>query len=271
MKALLLSLLFLFVQLSVQAQFNICPHGTYNMGVIYSYAVDEQVFWASRRDVTGTIVTTDVGNTWTLGSFTDPKGYPVMCIHAFDANTAFVTASTIYKTTDRGTTWTAATGVFNNASSFVNTIHFFDQNNGVSVGDPVDGYYEIYTTTNGGVNWVRVPSNNIPAPLTGETGYANLHAYYNNSYWFPASNGRIFRSTDRGFTWTSHQLFPQATGLGAIAFRDELHGLSDCMIGPNWNYYKTSDGGSNWTYVSSWPSWMYGYFNIVSIPGSQSI
>ena len=224
----------------------------------------------ARRDVTGTIVTTDGGDTWTLSSFTDPKAFPVQCLHAFDANTAFVVASTIYKTTDRGTTWAPVSGVFTNSASFPNTIHFFDQNNGVSMGDPVDGYFEIYTTSNGGTNWTRVPSNNIPAPLTGETGYVSMHTYYNNSYWFTTSNTRIFRSTDRGYTWTCYQ-FPQATGLGSIAFRDELHGLSECVIDSNWNYYKTSDGGSNWAYVSTWPSWMFGYFNIVSIPGSQSI
>ncbi len=120
------------------------------MGVVYAYAVDDQVYWASRRDVTGTIVTTDGGNTWTQSNFTDPKAFPVYCIHAFNADVAFVTASTIYKTTNRGTTWTAATGVFTNSASFPNTIHFFDQNNGVAMGDPVDGYFEIYTTTNGG-------------------------------------------------------------------------------------------------------------------------
>ncbi|MDZ7623614.1 MAG: hypothetical protein U5J96_04085 [Ignavibacteriaceae bacterium] len=53
----------------------------------------------------------------------------------------------IYKTTDRGTTWTVASGVFlQNSASFPNTIHFFDQNNGVAMGDPVDGFAEIYTT-----------------------------------------------------------------------------------------------------------------------------
>ena len=261
---------FLLFNLSAQAQFITCPTGTYTRGEVYAHAVNDQIYWASRRDVTGTIVTTDGGNTWTLSSFTDPRNFPVYCIHAFNANTAFVVASTIYKTTDRGNTWTPATGLYTNSASFPNTIHFFDQNNGVAMGDPVDGYFEIYTTTNGGVNWVRVPSNNIPAPLTGETGYVSMHTYYNNSYWFTTSNARIFRSTDHGYTWTCYQ-FPQATGLGSIAFRDELHGLSECVIGSNWNYYKTSDGGSNWTYVSSWPSWMYGYFTIQFIPGTQSI
>ena len=90
---ILFSLFFFFV---AQAQFNVCPNGNYNMGIIYSHAVGDEVYWASRRDVTGTIVTADGGNTWTVNSFVDPRAFPVYCIHAFDANTAFITASTIY-------------------------------------------------------------------------------------------------------------------------------------------------------------------------------
>jgi photosystem II stability/assembly factor-like uncharacterized protein len=271
MKSFLLSLLFLFVQLIIYAQFNVCPTGSYTRGEVFAHAVDDQIYWASRRDIAGTIVTTDGGNTWTSGSFTDPRNFGVSCIHAFDANTAFLVASTIFKTTDRGTTWTPATGVYTNSSSYPNTIHFFDQNNGVAMGDPVDGYFEIYTTTNAGVNWVRVPSSNIPAPLSGETGMQNFHAYYNNSYWFTTTSARVFSSTDRGYTWTSYQ-FPQATGIFTVAFRDELHGIADPFLGgPGWNYYRTSDGGSTWTYLSSSPSWLWGYYNIISIPGSPSI
>jgi photosystem II stability/assembly factor-like uncharacterized protein len=260
---------FLFIHLSVQAQFNVCPHGTYNMGTVYSYAVDDQVYWASRRDVTGTTVTADGGNTWTTSSFTDPKAYPVYCIHAFNADVAFVTASTIYKTTDRGTTWTAVSGAFTNSASFPNTIHFFDENNGVAMGDPVDGYFEIYTTTNAGVNWNRVPQVNIPAPLAGEVGQVDLHAYYNNSYWFMTNNYRLFRSTDRGYNWACSQLPPLTGGYISMAFRDELHGLADNMIGSNFAMGRTSDGGDTWTYVLM-PGWITNWTNLAYIPGTQS-
>ncbi|MBE0539158.1 MAG: T9SS type A sorting domain-containing protein [Ignavibacterium sp.] len=259
---------FLLFQPCVLAQYNICPSGSYNSGVDYAYAVDDQVYWASRRDVTGTIITTDGGNTWTINSFTDPKGNPVYCIHAFNADTAFVISSSIYKTTNRGTNWIPVTGVFTNSASFPNTIHFFDQNNGVAMGDPVDGYFEIYTTTNGGSNWVRVQSSNIPPPLTDEAGIVDWHAYYNDSYWFSTNKQRIFRSTDRGYTWNCSQL-PSGDYIPSIAFRDELHGLSDAIIESNFFIYKTSDGGNTWT-SSALPKWIYGYPHIAYISGTQS-
>ena len=36
---------FIAVQQVVLAQFNICPTGTYNFGVAYACAVDDQVYW----------------------------------------------------------------------------------------------------------------------------------------------------------------------------------------------------------------------------------
>jgi photosystem II stability/assembly factor-like uncharacterized protein len=266
---IILSFLFIFVQLSVLAQFNICQTGSYNYGVDYSYPVDDQVYWASRRDATGTIVTTDGGNTWITNSFVDPRAFPVYCIHAFDANTAFVTASTIYKTTDRGATWTPATGLFTNSASFPNTIHFFDQNNGVAMGDPVDGYFEIYTTTNAGANWVRVPSSNIPVPLTGEIGLVNEHNYSGNSYWFPTLSHRLFRSTDRGYTWTCSDIQANDGVFPSVAFRDELNGLAITAIGNYLIICKTNDGGITWSY-NNVPIWILGGWNIAYIPGTQS-
>ena len=136
--------------------------------------------------------------------FCDPKGASVYCIDALNADTAYVVTSEIFKTTNRGNTWVMQ--ITNFSTGFANCIHFFDANNGVATGDPNGGYFEIYTTTNGGDNWVRVPSSNIPAPLPGEMGIVSSFAAYNNTFWFAtfgaATGQRIIGSTDRGYTWT---------------------------------------------------------------------
>ena len=81
----------------------------------------------------------------------------------------------MYKTTDGGLTWDKQETAFPGFNGNPIVIHFFDSNNGVCVGDPNNGYWAIYTTTNGGTNWIRVPSANIPAPIpAGEVGISGV-------------------------------------------------------------------------------------------------
>ena len=89
----------------------------------------------------GTFCTTDGGQTWDMVRFSDPSS--VYCIDALNADTAYVVASDIYKTTNRGNTWVKQITTF--STGFANCIHFFDPNNGVVTGDPNGGYFEIYT------------------------------------------------------------------------------------------------------------------------------
>jgi len=112
------------------------------------------------------------------------------------------TTGGILGTTDGGLTWTQDPTSFKTAGGWPDFIHFFDANNGVCVGDPTNGYFEIYTTSNAGASWSRVPQANIPAPVSGEKGLTGpFFAAAGNSLWFPTSalgTGRIFRTTDKG-------------------------------------------------------------------------
>ena len=233
-----------------------------------SDAVSDQIFWAGRWDATaGTFVTTDGGQTWTSSTFVDPKGAPVYCIDALNADTAYVVTSEIFKTTNRGSTWVQQITTF--STGFADCIHFFDANNGVATGDPNGGYFEIYTTTNGGDNWVRVPSSNIPAPLPNETGIVSSFAAYNNTFWFAtsgaASEQRIIRSTDRGYTWTLLTSFPIPTiATPTIEFRDSQHGI---FIGNGYLIFRTSDGGVSWT-TDSLTSWVEFIGSPSYVPGT---
>jgi photosystem II stability/assembly factor-like uncharacterized protein len=107
--------------------------------------------------------TTNGGTNWTVSTITGATGSTGSSISALDANTAWIaTTGGIFKTTDGGLTWVQQLTALPS-----NAIHFFDSNNGVCVADPNAGYWAIYTTTNGGTNWTRVPSANIPSPLSG--------------------------------------------------------------------------------------------------------
>jgi hypothetical protein len=232
-------------------------------------AVDESVVWAVAGDVQtlGPVQeftrTTDGGSTWVSGTVTGATGLFANSISALDASTAwasfadlnYVLPNKIFKTTNGGTTWVHQATAFPAAGSFVNAVHLFDANNGVAVGDPVGGYFEIYTTTNGGTNWVRVPQANIPAPQGGEFPISGIFGTLGSTIWFGTYNpsqARVYRSTDRGVTWTmgSTGLGPN-TFVGGIAFRDGNNGLAKVITNvptgnPHW-VVRTTNGGDTWT------------------------
>lgn len=201
-------------------------------------------------------VSTNNGTSWTpgvinLGSTTLGIG----CIAGVSATTAYVAAypntggiGGVWKTTNSGTTWTKQSSApFSAAASFADVVYFWDADTGVVLGDPDSPTtFEVYTTTNGGTNWVRVAAANIPVPLDGEYFYTRGFAANGNSIWLGTNKGRLFRSFDKGLTWTvsdnSSLIADFATA--NYAFQDNNNGL---MIDDAWNFYRTSDSGATWT------------------------
>lgn len=203
--------------------------------------------------------TTNGGTNWTTYvSNSTQRNY---AMDAIDANTAWVTGTvggsadvSVYKTTDGGATWTQQ---FNNPLGFGDGIKFFDANNGVYWGDPdpyPSKYWEIYTTTNGGANWVRVPKANIPDAdsANGEYGAAGGMCTFGNNVWFTSYSGAagtqigVWKSTNKGLNWTVSYFAngSAASGSSYPAFKDANNGVVVTLAG---NIARTTDGGATWT------------------------
>lgn len=206
--------------------------------------------------------TTDGGNTWTAGTITvAPANYSWSCLAAIDENTAWAmffkntAAATggIFKTTDGGATWTqqGAGVIFATANtSFPDVLHFWDENTGLAVGDPVSGEFEIYTTADGGTTWTAVSGANIPDPIAGEYGYTRVFAVSGDIFWFGTNKGRIFKTTDHGATWTVVQV-TGLTDLIQIDYKDENLGWAKYLdASSNVTFMRTTDGGATWTQVN---------------------
>lgn len=236
-------------------------------GLSKFHVVDTNVAWAVAYDGVNTSnniqqfsKTADGGSTWTVGAFDlGDSNLGIADVSGIDANTAFVAAyprlagqqGGIWKTTDAGVTWNQQTGAaFNNASSFPNVVHYFDANTGIAIGDPANGYWEIYLSNNGGATYTRVPSANLPAPLANEFGYLAQFAYSGNSIWFTTNAGRIIHSTDRGVTWNVYQSplsdFGGTTISGDISFATPDRGVIQSNTG---GIFKSTDAGQTWTNV----------------------
>lgn len=156
--------------------------------------IDGGITWQT-RDIPGTAKDDSfvVANMWPVNETT--------CYISF-YNFKSSSGGKIIKTINGGVNWQPVV-VGNNAfaNGFLDFIYFFSVDSGVAVGDPNGGYFEIYTTANGGQNWARVDSSLIPAPLTMEAGFINKFSFSGNSIYFRSSQSRMFYSNDRGYTW----------------------------------------------------------------------
>lgn len=237
---------------------------TPSRGIRYICAVDEDIVWATAYDGTSSTApeiqeftkTVDGGATWK--AYTVP-GYPAWgfaMIYAVDSSNAWIPTwnpaggGAIIHTTDGGQTWaTQPTAVFASPNGFPNIVHFWDVNNGMCMGDPNGGYFEIYTTTDGGTNWNRVPSVDIPNELSGEYGTIGLYSVVGNTIWFTTGKGRVYKSYDRGYHWTVSAT-PNTANQLQIDFQDAGYGIVQNNMAPN-DAYTTTDGGNTWNLLSS--------------------
>ncbi len=235
-------------------------------GIHYMHAVDENIVWAVGYDGSGADLpvqeftrTINGGDLWEADVIdTAPSDGDTAMIFALDENTAWAPIHSgdpqgIWKTSDGGDTWVRQdTAAFNGTGAFPNIVHFWNENDGWCQGDPVDGYYEMYTTTDGGDNWIRVPTENIPAPLSGEYGTVGYYDVVGDIVWWGTQNAyplRVFKSTDRGYTWTVADTPFDAGSYVDIRFKDANNGLAMDKNFEDAVLAETSDGGETWPLV----------------------
>lgn len=232
------------------------------------HAVNANVAWATGYDgiapnnnIQRFTTTGNAGASWTAGVFNlGNTNLGISNVSGVNATTAFVSAypraagdiGGVWKTTDTGITWTRQMGAaFNSATSFTNLVHFFNANEGVVIGDPVNNFWEIYVTANGGTAYTRLPASNIPVALAGETGYIAQFTYVGDSIWFSTSRGRIYHSANKGITWNVYQSplndLGGVTVYGDYTFTNATQGMLQDNFG---NLWRTFDSGATWSLVN---------------------
>ena len=221
----------------------------------------KDIIWTKAGDATTDAqirefsVTLDGGNTWSINTINianiNLEGYGVGNICPLDGNTAWASmfapagGGLIAKTIDGGKTWEKqTTALFTAPAGFPNVVHFWDANNGVCMGDPNSGYFEIYTTINGGTNWTRVAKSKIPTYQTDEAGTTDLFDVKGDTIWFGTSKGRIYRSIDKGTNWTVAST-GITDGQTNVKFRDNKRGVAYKQAAP-YTAKQTYDGGITW-------------------------
>lgn len=148
--------------------------------------------------------------------------------------------------------------------AFYDSMDFWNDQEGIAIGDPTDDCMSIIITRDGGNTWKKLSCDVLPKAKDGEAAFAasdtNIAIVGDNTW--VATGGkasRVLYSPDKGHTW---QVFETpiiqgtaTTGIYSIDFYDELHGFA---IGGDYtkpddnqnNKILTNDGGETWQIVA---------------------
>ena len=245
-------------------------------------AQDGSVWWAGSGGLVGH--TADQGNTWRVDTLLRPDGsVPAFRSVAVTGEAAFALSiespALLYRKMHGEADWSV---VYQNSDSlaFFDSMQFWDDREGIAMGDPLHGCLSVIITRDGGATWKEVPCSDLPPAEEAAFAASNGNiALLGDEAWI-ASGGvasRIFRTSDRGRTWevveTPIAQGGTMTGMFSVARCDAENGIG---WGGNWeamednsaNKITTHDGGTTWALLT--PGKGPGYRSSVQyVPGSD--
>ncbi|WP_394971362.1 WD40/YVTN/BNR-like repeat-containing protein [uncultured Croceitalea sp.] len=146
---------------------------------------------------------------------------------------------------------------------FYDAMKFWNDKEGIAIGDTVNGCLSIIITRDGGKTWTKLPCGDLPLGIKGEGAFAASNTNIEiegNKTWIVTTSGRIYFSENKGVTWTAVQTpiinEKETQGMYSLDFYDENLGYAiggdftepDATIA---NKIMTVDGGITWETVAS--------------------
>nr|WP_041633255.1 oxidoreductase [Maribacter sp. HTCC2170] len=145
---------------------------------------------------------------------------------------------------------------------FYDAMTFWNNSEGIAIGDTVDGCLSIIITRDGGKSWKKIPCSDLPEGVEGEGAFAasntNIRTV-DNKTWIATTSSTIYFSNDKGQTWQLQQTpivrKKPTQGIYSIDFYDENLGVA---IGGDYtkpedamgNLAVTKDGGATWNLMA---------------------
>jgi len=228
--------------------------------------VDEKtVWWAGSNGLVGR--TQNGGETWATDTLIHKGKTLNFRAISVTSSAVFVLSiespALLFKSAGQGQNWELVYRE-DHPSAFYDAMQFWDDQNGIAMGDPTDGCISIIITKDGGETWKKLPCGKLPPAAAGEAAFAASNsniALYGNHAWIVTggAKARVLHSPDKGESWTVTQSpikeGGQMTGIYSVAFWDANHGV---IFGGDWNEKAnnnqnkaiTSDGGKSWRLVS---------------------
>lgn len=145
---------------------------------------------------------------------------------------------------------------------FYDSMKFWNDKEGIAIGDTTDGCLSILITRNGGFSWNKLTCDLLPKGLESEGAFAASNtniSIIGDKTWVATTAGRIYYSEDKGEKWevidTPIMKDKETEGIYSIDFYDEQNGFA---IGGDYtkpadssdNKIRTQDGGKTWQLVA---------------------
>ena len=147
---------------------------------------------------------------------------------------------------------------------FYDSMKFWNDREGIALGDPTDDCFSILTTRDGGFSWQKLLCDSFPKLADGEAAFAasNTNIAVSDDKCWIVSGGkkaRVFYSPDKGVSWQVHDSpITQGYQMSGIYTADFYDGKNGMIAGGNYdepdndvgNKAVTADGGKTWRLVS---------------------
>jgi len=147
---------------------------------------------------------------------------------------------------------------------FYDSMQFWNDDEGIAVGDPTENTFSILTTHDGGNSWHKIPSSLLPVLENGEAAFAasntNIVIRENKTWIFSGgTKARVFFSPDKGKSWAIYNTpisqGQSMTGIFTADFYDSKNGFiaGGDYENPSQNFSNkaiTTDGGKTWKLIS---------------------
>ncbi len=152
----------------------------------------------------------------------------------------------------------------NHEKVFYDSMQFWNDKEGIAMGDPINDCLNIITTRDGGNSWNKISCDKLPKVMTGEAAFAasntNIVIKENNTWIVSGGKkSRVFYSPDRGNSWKVYETpivqGKTMTGIFTADFYDSNSGFitgGDYEV-RNQNFSNkaiTANGGKTWRLIA---------------------
>lgn len=170
----------------------------------------------------------------------------------------------------------------NHEKVFFDSMQFWNNKEGIAMGDPVSTGLNVIITRDGGASWKKVPDILMPTTSAGEAAFAasNTNIVVKGSSAWIVSGGvksRVFYSPNKGKSWTVYETpIVQGKSMTGIFTADFYNDKIGFITGGDYenrdqnhsNKAITVDGGKTWKLVAE--NMAFGYASCVQyLPNSK--